>query len=88
MLVLKEYYLHLYILTIRMSSKNLSSFKKIGYQSILPKGADINDYESITLQLKEKSAEKIILYRYIKEKTEIDETTNFQNSWNIFNHHL
>ena len=69
-----------------MSFKDLSSFKKIGYQNILPQGADINDYESITL--KEKNGEKIILYRYIKEKKEIDDITNFQNSWNIFNDYL
>ena len=69
-----------------MSFKDLSLFKKIGYQSELPKEADINDYESITL--KEKSGKKTILYRYIKAKKEIDDITNFQNSWNVFNHHL
>ena len=69
-----------------MSLKDLSSFKKIGYQNTLPQGADINDYESITL--KEKNGEKIILYRYIKEKKKIDDITNFQNSWNIFNDYL
>ena len=44
---------------------------------------DINDYESITIN--NKSGEKIKLYRIIVDREEIDDTSNFTNSWDVFN---
>ena len=66
-----------------MSDKKISSFEKIGYVKILPINADINDYESITIN--NKSGEKIKLYRIIVDREEIDDTSNFTNSWDVFN---
>ena len=66
-----------------MSNKKISSLEKIGYVKKLPKNADINDYESITI--KNKSGEKIKLYRNRLDREEIDDTSNFTNSWDVFN---
>ena len=66
-----------------MSNKKISSLEKIGYVKKLPKNADINDYESITI--KNKSGEKIKLYRNKVDREEIDDTSNFTNSWDVFN---
>ena len=69
-----------------MSEKKLSSLEKIGYVKTLPKGADINDYESITI--KGENDTKVTLYRSLDEREEIDDTTNFSSSWDVFNTHL
>tara|TARA_Y100000385_G_C12740575_1_gene486618 strand:+ start:211 stop:420 length:210 start_codon:yes stop_codon:yes gene_type:complete len=66
-----------------MSDKKISSFEKIGYVKTLPVNADINNYESITI--KNKSGEKIKLYRYRFDREEIDDTSNFSSSWDVFN---
>ena len=66
-----------------MSKNRISSIDKIGYQKNLPKGADIDDFEVISVT--QKNGIKINLYRNKKEKKEIDETTNFDSSWEIFN---
>ena len=66
-----------------MSNKKISSLEKIGYVKTLPINADINDYESITI--KNKSGEKIKLYRNRLDREEIDDTSNFTNSWDVFN---
>tara|TARA_B110000003_G_scaffold217066_1_gene216526 strand:+ start:52 stop:264 length:213 start_codon:yes stop_codon:yes gene_type:complete len=69
-----------------MSDKKTSSLEKIGYLKTLPVNADINDYESIII--KNKSGEKIKLYRNRVDREEIDDTSNFTNSWNVFNSYL
>jgi len=69
-----------------MSDKRISSLEKIGYVKTLPRNADINDYESITI--KNKNGEKIKLYRNRVDREEIDDTSNFTNSWNVFNSYL
>ena len=69
-----------------MSDIKISSLEKIGYVKKLPINADINDYESITI--KNKSGEKIKLYRNRVDRQEIDDTSNFTNSWDVFNSFL
>ena len=69
-----------------MSEKRLSSLEKIGYVKTLPENADINDYESITI--KSENNTKVTLYRSLNEREEIDDTTNFSSSWDVFNTHL
>ena len=69
-----------------MSEKNTSSLEKIGYLKTLPKDADINDYESLLIT--EKDGEKITLYRLSSEREEFDDTSNFSNSWDVFNSFL
>ena len=69
-----------------MSTKRTSSLEKIGYIRKLPKGADINDYESV--KLKGKGKKTITLYRNLKDVQEIDDTNNFSRSWDVFNSHL
>ncbi|MAO71387.1 MAG: hypothetical protein CMD02_02625 [Flavobacteriales bacterium] len=66
-----------------MSNNRISSLEKIGYQKNLPKGSDINDFEVISIT--QKNGIKINLYRNKKEKKEIDDTTNFDSSWEVFN---
>jgi len=66
-----------------MRDKKISSFEKIGYLKSIPKNADINDFETISVTTK--NGESIILYRNKKEIKEIDETTNFKESWEVFN---
>ena len=69
-----------------MSGRRLSSLEKIGYIRKLPKDANLNDYESITI--KSKDGKKITLYRNLDEKKEIDDTSNFSSSWDLFNSYL
>ena len=69
-----------------MSEKNTSSLEKIGYLKTLPKDADINDYESLLIT--EKDGEKITLYRLSSEREEFDDTSNFSNSWDVFNSYM
>lgn len=69
-----------------MSDKRISSLEKIGYVQTLPRNADINDYEIITI--KNKNGKKIKLYRNRVDREEIDDTSNFTNSWNVFNSYL
>ena len=52
-----------------MSKKQTSALEKIGYQKILPKNADISDYECISI--KDKSGKKTTLYRCISKKEKI-----------------
>ena len=69
-----------------MSDKRTSSLNKIGYTRDIPKGADLDDFE--TISVKNKSGEQITLYRNKLEKEELDETSNFNRSWDIFNSNL
>ncbi len=69
-----------------MSDKKTSALEKIGYVKTIPRNADINDYESITI--KNISGEKIKLYRNRVDREEIDDTSNFTNSWDVFNSYL
>tara|TARA_Y100001934_G_C12006293_1_gene610074 strand:- start:296 stop:511 length:216 start_codon:yes stop_codon:yes gene_type:complete len=69
-----------------MSKKQQTSLEKIGYKSKLPIDADINDYE--TIQIIGKDKKPITLYRNTSNKEEIDDTTNFSSSWDVFNSHL
>jgi len=66
-----------------MSEKKISSFEKIGFQKVLPKGSDINNFETISVT--SKNGETITLYRDKDDRNEIDETTNFKESWDVFN---
>ena len=66
-----------------MSDKKTSSLEKIGYVKTLPINADINDYESIKIKIN--NGEKLTLYRNLSEKKEIDDTSNFGSSWDVFN---
>ena len=66
-----------------MPDNKTSSLEKIGYIKTLPKNADINNYESISV--KNTNGESIILYRFIENKTKFDDTSNFSNSWEVFN---
>ena len=69
-----------------MSEKKILSLQKIGYQKTLPKTADINDYESLVIT--KKNGQKITLYRLSIDRKEFDDTSNFSNSWNVFNYFL
>ena len=66
-----------------MRDSKISSLKKIGYQKELPKGSDINDFEVISVT--QKNGDKINLYRNKEKKQEIDDTSNFESSWEVFN---
>ena len=61
----------------------ISSFEKIGYVKNLQKDADINDFETISVNTK--NGEQVNLYRRKEYKNERDEKLNFRNSWEVFN---
>ena len=61
----------------------ISSFEKIGYIKNLQKDADINDFETISINTK--NGEQVTLYRNKEYKNERDEKLNFRNSWEVFN---
>ena len=69
-----------------MTENKLHSLEKTGYSKSLPKGADINNFESI--EVTNKSGEKIKLYRLISDTKQIDDTNNFSSSWDVFNSYL
>lgn len=69
-----------------MSKKRISSLEKIGYTKTLPKNADIDNYERLLITKKDGKA--ITLYKLNSESKRFDDTTNFDNSWEIFNDHL
>ena len=69
-----------------MSNNKTTSLEKIGYIKILPKNADINEYESISV--KNTNGESIVLYRLIETKTDFDDTSNFSSSLEVFNSFL
>ena len=66
-----------------MAEKKQSSFEKVGYIKQLPPNADIIDYESILV--KNNDGKFTRLYRKIVEKRKFDDTTNFSESWDVFN---
>ena len=66
-----------------MAEKKQSSFEKVGYIKQLPTNADISDYESILVKNNEGQFTK--LYRKIVKKRTFDDTTNFSESWDLFN---
>jgi hypothetical protein len=69
-----------------MSDKKTSSLEKIGYTRDIPKGANLDNFE--TISVKNKSGEQITLYRNKLGKEELDETSDFNRSWDIFNSNL
>jgi len=69
-----------------MSKKKLHYLEKIGYTKNVPKGFDLDNFE--TISVKRKSGETITLYRNKLEKEEFDEISDFSKSWDIFNSHL
>ena len=69
-----------------MQNKKKSSFEKIGYSKNIPEGADINDYEKISIR--DKKGNINTLYRQRKKIEDFDDTINFSSSWNIFKSHL
>ena len=66
-----------------MAEKKQSSFEKVGYIKQLPPNADIIDYESILV--KNNDGKFTRLYRKIVKKRKFDDTTNFSESWDVFN---
>ena len=66
-----------------MSENKQSSFEKVGYIKQLPTNADISDYESILV--KNNEGKFTTLYRKIVEERKFDDTTNFSESWDVFN---
>ena len=68
-----------------MGDKKISSFKEIGYTRKIPKGANLDEFD--TISIKSKSGEKTTLYRK-KIEEEPDENSNFNRSWDIFNSNL
>jgi len=66
-----------------MAEKKQSSFEKVGYMKQLPTNADISDYESILV--KNNEGKFTTLYRKIVEERKFDDTTNFIESWDVFN---
>ena len=69
-----------------MSERKISSLEKIGYIKSIPEDANINDYESLLVN--KKDGGKITLYRLSSKRKEFDDTSNFSNSWNVFNSYL
>ena len=66
-----------------MSEKKQSSFEKVGYIKQLPTNAEISDYESILV--KNNDGKSTTLYRKIVKEIKYDDTTNFNESWVVFN---
>ena len=66
-----------------MAEKKQSSFEKVGYIKQLPTNADISDYESILV--KNNDGKSTTLYRKIVKEIKFDDTTNFSESWDVFN---
>ena len=66
-----------------MAEKKQSSFEKVGYIKQLPSNADIRDYESILVKNNEGKFTR--LYRKIVKKRKFNDTTNFSESWDVFN---
>ena len=66
-----------------MAEKKQSSFEKVGYIKQLPTNADINDYEIILV--KNNDGKSTTLYRKIVKEIKFDDTTNFSESWDVFN---
>ena len=60
-----------------------SALEKIGYTKKVPKDADLNKYESITV--KKSNGKKIKLFRLLENKSELDKKIDFSKSLNIFN---
>lgn len=60
-----------------------SALEKIGYIKKIPKDADLNNYESITVN--KSNGKKIKLFRLLENKSELDEKIDFSKSLNIFN---
>ena len=69
-----------------MQNKKNSSFEKIGYSKNVPEDADIHDYEKI--KIRDKKGNVNTLYRRRKKIEDLDETTNFISSWNVFKSYL
>ena len=63
-----------------------SRLEKIGFVSQLPKKANIDDYEVITIN--GKSGEKLKMYREKKEQIDIDGLEDFTHSWITFQQNL
>jgi len=66
-----------------MAEKKQSSFEKVGYMKQLPTNTDISNYESILV--KNNEGKFTTLYRKIVEERKYDDTTNFSESWDVFN---
>ena len=67
-------------------SLTTSRLEKIGFVSQLPKKANIDDYEVITIN--GKSGEKLKMYREKKEQIDIDDLEDFTHSWTTFQQNL
>ena len=67
-------------------SLTTSRLEKIGFVSQLPKKANIDDYEVITIN--GKSGEKLKMYREKKEQIDKDGLEDFTHSWTTFQQNL
>ena len=66
-----------------MTKKQLLSFKKDGYIEKIPKNENIDEYEQI--EVKEKSGLITTLFRHISNKKKLNDISNFDKSWGVFN---
>ena len=65
-----------------MEDQTISSLERIGYRKNIPKGEDIDSYE--TIFVKNKLGKAIKLYRHINQKKQ-DDLINFNSSWELYN---
>ena len=63
--------------------QNINESNVGDYIKNLQKDADINDFETISINTK--NGEQVTLYRNKEYKNERDEKLNFRNSWEVFN---
>jgi len=60
--------------------------EKVGFIKKLPKNANPDDYEAITIN--DKFGKKILMYRFKKEKINKEDLENFNRSWTTFQQNL
>ena len=60
----------------------LLSLKKAGYIDSIPKDANLDEYEMISLKISNQKQKT--LYRYIRENKKED-ISDFNTSWDVFN---
>ncbi len=63
-----------------------SHLEKAGFIKKLPKNANPDDYEAITIN--DKFGKKILKYRFKKEKINKEDLEDFNRSWTIFQQDL
>jgi len=66
--------------------KTNSRLEKIGFISQLPSKANVDDFEVISV--KNKSGERVKMYRLKREQIDKNELEDFSNSWTTFQQNL